>query len=75
MQILGGNQWIDIFEYMDQLGVVVVGTLAPFLGAAGGSLQGGGVGPLIPQHGLVVDNLLEADIVIADGSLLTVNKC
>ena len=48
MQILGGNQWIDIYEYMDQLGVVVVGTLAPFLGAAGGSLQGGGVGPLIP---------------------------
>ena len=28
-----------------------------------------------PLHGLAVDNLLEADIVIADGTLLTVNKC
>ena len=38
MQILGGNQWKDVYEYMDQLGVLVVGTLSPFLGAAGGSL-------------------------------------
>ena len=38
-------------------------------------MQGGGHGILSPIHGLAVDNLLEADIVIADGTLLTVNQC
>ena len=60
---------------MDELKVVVVGTATPTLGAAGGSLQGGGEGPLTQMHGLAVDNLLEADIVVADGRLLTINRC
>jgi len=34
---------------------------------------GGGHGPLNPASGLGVDNILEVDIVTADGNLITVN--
>ncbi len=34
---------------------------------------GGGHGPLVPGFGLGVDNILEVDIVLANGSLETVN--
>ena len=36
----------------------------------GGITLGGGVGYLVRKHGLTIDNLLAADIVIADGSLV-----
>ena len=38
MQVLGGDQWRDVYEYMDELGVVVVGGAAPSVSAAGGYL-------------------------------------
>ena len=75
MQVLGGDQWVDVYALMTEVGVVVVGGNAQTVGAAGGYLAGGGHGALTAKHGLAVDNLLEVDIVIADGTLLTVNKC
>ncbi|ETW78593.1 hypothetical protein HETIRDRAFT_419847 [Heterobasidion irregulare TC 32-1] len=36
-------------------------------------LLGGGYGYLTGQHGLVIDNLVQATVVIADGSALTAN--
>ena len=45
------------------------------MGAAGGFTQGGGHGSLGPMYGLAVDNVLEVDVVIANGTLLTANKC
>ena len=47
----------------------IVGTT----GVAGLTL-GGGTGYLTRKHGLTVDNLLEVDIVLADGSFVTANK-
>ena len=75
MEVLAGNQWIDVYNFMTEKKVVVVGGIAPSVSATGGYLQGGGHSPMAPLHGLAVDNLLEADIVIADGSLLTISKC
>src|SRR4029077_19588291 len=39
-----------------------------------GITLGGGVGYLVRKHGLTIDSLLAAEIVTADGELLTVDK-
>ena len=53
------------------------GFATPFGDAAtvglGGLTLGGGIGWLTRKHGMTIDNLLEADLVTADGQLRTVN--
>jgi FAD/FMN-containing dehydrogenase len=75
MQVLGGEQWHDVYLVADANNVVVVGGNAQTVGAAGGYTTGGGHSSNSPLHGLAVDNMLEADVVIADGTLLRTNAC
>ena len=69
MQVLGGNQWGEVYSEAEKRNVIVVGGNAQTVGASGGYVLGGGHGAMGVKYGLAVDNVLEFDIVTADGKL------
>jgi FAD/FMN-containing dehydrogenase len=64
--IAGGARASDVNAATDPLGLAVVAGSASSVGIAGLTL-GGGYGPLIGRFGLALDNMLSAEIVLADG--------
>jgi len=55
--------------------LTAIGGASGSVGAVGGYLQGGGHGPLTRWKGLAADNVLEFDVVTANGQRQTVNAC
>ena len=70
-RISGGARAADVVAMTDPLGLVAVTGSVGAVGMAGLTL-GGGYGPLIGRFGLALDNLLAADVVLADGRIVTV---
>lgn len=70
IRIGGGARGIDVYPVTDPLGVAPVGGTVGLVGVAGLTL-GGGYGPLIGLHGLACDNMVSAELVLADGSVVT----
>jgi FAD/FMN-containing dehydrogenase len=68
--VSGGALAADVASVTDPLGLAVVAGSVGSVGIAGLTL-GGGYGPLIGRFGLALDNLLEAQIVLADGRIVT----
>ncbi|KAF7983609.1 hypothetical protein HWV62_20522 [Athelia sp. TMB] len=68
-----GVQFDQVYRFADAHGVVVVGSESGQVGTVGGWLQGGGHGTLTPRYGLGADNVLELELVTADGRLRTVS--
>ena len=66
----GGALWGDVYEACKEANIEVVGGSLWFVGV-GGFTVGGGYGPLSGEHGLAVDNLLSAKVVLANGSIVT----
>jgi FAD/FMN-containing dehydrogenase len=67
--VQGGALWGDVYEESKKFGVDVVGGHFWFIGVAG-YLLSGGFGRLSGEHGLGLDNVLAATVILADGRIV-----
>jgi FAD/FMN-containing dehydrogenase len=68
-KVQGGALWRDVDTATQEHGLATPGGLISDTGVAGLTLSGG-IGWLRAQHGLSIDNLVAADVVTSDGSLI-----
>ncbi|MFB9448721.1 FAD-binding oxidoreductase [Dactylosporangium vinaceum] len=68
--VAGGATGADLLAAAQPHGLAAVTGVEPGVGMAGFT-TGGGYGPLIGRCGLGADNLLSAEVVLADGSIVT----
>ncbi|MFC5827358.1 FAD-binding oxidoreductase [Nonomuraea insulae] len=69
-EVSGGATAADLVRAAQPFGLTAATGSAGSVGMAGLTL-GGGYGPLSGRFGLALDNLLSADLVLADGSVVT----
>jgi FAD/FMN-containing dehydrogenase len=73
VRVEGGCTWGDVDHATHAFGMATPTGVISTTGV-GGLTLGGGLGHLTRKCGLTIDNLLEADMVLADGSFVTVNS-
>ncbi|PVH95572.1 FAD-binding domain-containing protein [Periconia macrospinosa] len=64
----------EAYEFAKSHGKVVVGANQPSVGLVGGYTQGGGHGPLASLLGLAADQVLEWEVMLASGQVVTASK-
>jgi len=73
VKVGGGCIWQEVDHATHEHGLAIPSGMISTTGV-GGLTLGGGVGYLSRKYGLTIDNLLEAEMVLADGSIVTTNK-
>jgi FAD binding domain/Berberine and berberine like len=69
VRVGGGTTWGDVDHATHVFGLAVPSGIISTTGV-GGLTLGGGMGHLTRQYGLTIDNLLAADVVLADGTFV-----
>jgi FAD/FMN-containing dehydrogenase len=69
----GGCNWGEVNDALQPHGLAATGGFVSVTGVSGLTL-GGGLGWLVRKHGLALDNLLSAELVLADGRLVTASN-
>ncbi|MDX6521443.1 MAG: hypothetical protein QOF08_2048 [Gaiellales bacterium] len=72
VRVGGGCTWAEVDSATHEVGMAtpcgIIGTTG-----VGGLTLGGGIGHIARKHGLSIDSLLEAELVLADGSIVRAN--
>ena len=72
-RVQAGCTWGDFDHAAHAFGLATTGGIISTTGVSGLTL-GGGIGYLARAHGLSIDNLRSADVVLADGRFVTANE-
>jgi hypothetical protein len=74
IKVGAGVEAIQAYNFANSHKLMVVGGNCPTVGIAGGFTQGGGHGHLASKYGLGADQVLEWEVVTANGELVTANE-
>jgi FAD/FMN-containing dehydrogenase len=73
VRVEAGCNWGEVNDALQPYGLAATGGFVSITGVAGLTL-GGGLGWLVRKHGLALDNLISAEVVLADGRFVTANS-
>ncbi|KXH41551.1 hypothetical protein CNYM01_11026 [Colletotrichum nymphaeae SA-01] len=68
-----GARWVDVYKTLEPQGVTVIGGRFASIGV-GGLLLGGGMSYFSGLHGMACDNVLNYEVVLADGAVVNANS-
>ncbi|KAE8168178.1 hypothetical protein BDV40DRAFT_310079 [Aspergillus tamarii] len=68
----GGALWSEVYEYLDERGLAVLGGRVGTVGV-GGLLTGGGLSVFSPRLGFASNNVANMEVVLASGDIVNAN--
>jgi FAD/FMN-containing dehydrogenase len=76
VSVEAGTRWLEAYQTVTgEHGRYVQGGGCTSVGAAGGFVQGGGFGSWSKKYGTAAANMLEAEVVTADGEIRVASAC